>query len=272
MYPRLLLLALCAASAFPAGFQSSDLLKLRSVGAVEFSPDGSRIAYTIIRNDGPLRPVAQLWIMTLADRKSISLSAADEPSGDPEWSPDGKWIAYSGHLGDKAGLIVARPDGSGKKYLGPLDGTNAPLPTTGKNIAWSPDSRKIAYVSAQPGPETADATGDPIVITRYLYKPTASEGNSHFNDNKRLHIFIVDVASGASQADDQRHALRALHRLVARRQTDRLHLQSRAERRPVLQLRSVDARRRHRRNAAADRDRERRIPAALVARRQDHRL
>ncbi len=69
MYTRFLLLALCAASAFPAGFQSSDLLKLRSVGAVQFSPDGSRIAYTITRNDGPRRPVAQLWIMTLADRK-----------------------------------------------------------------------------------------------------------------------------------------------------------------------------------------------------------
>src|SRR6266852_4994379 len=50
-------------------------------------------------------------------------------------------------------------------------------------------------VSSQPGPETADATGDPIVITRYLYKPTAGEGNSHFNDNKRLHIFVADVAS-----------------------------------------------------------------------------
>ena len=154
---------------------------MRSVGTVQFSPDGSRIAYTVTRNDVPERPVGQLWIMTLADRKSICLSAGNEPSGDPEWSPDGKWIAYSGRLGGKSGLIVAHPDGGGKKYLGPLDGTNAPLPTTGKNTAWSPNSSSIAYVTSQPGPETADATGDPIVITRYLYKPTASEGNSHFN-------------------------------------------------------------------------------------------
>jgi dipeptidyl aminopeptidase/acylaminoacyl peptidase len=199
MHTRLLLLAACAGAAFPAGFQSSDLLRLRSVGAVQFSPDGARIAYTIVRNDGPLRPVGQLWIMTLADRKSICLSAGDEPSGEPEWSPDGKWIAYSGRLGNRGGVIMARPDGSDKKYLGPLEGTNAPLPTTGKKITWSPDSKRIAYVSAQPGPETADATGDPIVITRYLYKPTASEGNSHFNDNKRLHIFTVDAASGESR-------------------------------------------------------------------------
>jgi dipeptidyl aminopeptidase/acylaminoacyl peptidase len=200
MCTRLLLsAALCAVTCFPAGFQSADLLKLRSAATVQFSPDGSRLAYTITRNDGPERPFGQLWIMTLSDRKSIPLSAGNESSGDPEWSPDGKWIAYSGRLNNKSGLIVARSDGSGKKYLGPLDSTNAPLPTTGKNIAWAPNSSSIAYVSSQPGPETADATGDPIVITRYLYKPTAGEGNSHFNDNKRLHIFVADVASGTSK-------------------------------------------------------------------------
>ena len=47
-----------------------------------------------------------------------------------------------------------------------------------------------------PGPETADATGDPIVITRYLYKPDYDEGLTHFNDNRRLHIFVADIASG----------------------------------------------------------------------------
>jgi dipeptidyl aminopeptidase/acylaminoacyl peptidase len=186
-------------AALGAGFQSSDILKLRSVGVVQFSPDGSRIAYTLLRNEGPLRPVGQVWIMTLADRKSICLSDGIETSGNPEWSPDGKWIAYSGHLNGKSGLIVAHPDGTAKKYLGPLESTNAPLPTTGKEIAWSPDSKKVAYVSAQPGPEAAEWNGDPIVITRYLYKPTASEGNSHFNDNKRLHIFTVDVQSGESR-------------------------------------------------------------------------
>ncbi len=77
-----------------------------------------------------------------------------------------------------------------------MNGTNAPLPGAGKSVAWSPDGRRIAFVSSTPGPETADATGDPVVITRYLYKPDASEGMTHFNDNRRLHLFVVDVASG----------------------------------------------------------------------------
>jgi dipeptidyl aminopeptidase/acylaminoacyl peptidase len=195
----LLLLAILAVPALSDGFQSSDVLKLRAVGTVRFSPDGTRVAYTVTRNDGQRRPFDQLWIMTQSDGKSVSVSSGDDPSDDPEWSPDGKWIAYSGRLDGKAGLIVARSDGGGKRFLAALEGTNSPLPTTGKDLAWSPDSKQIAYVTAQPGPETADASGDPVVITRYLYKPTASEGNSHFNDNKRLHIFSMDVATGKSR-------------------------------------------------------------------------
>ena len=129
------------------GIQSSDFFKMRSVGTVQLSPDGSKVAYTVIRNDVPRRPIGQLWIMTLADGKSICISSGDEPSGNPEWSPDGTWIAYSG----KSGLMIARPDGSGKKSLGPLEGTNAPLPTTGKTISWSPDGKRIAYVSGGAG-------------------------------------------------------------------------------------------------------------------------
>jgi len=184
-----------AATLFGSGFQSSDLLKLRSVVGVQFSPDGAKLAYTVLRNDVGKRGVTQLFVMTLADRKSIGLSSGDEPSSDPYWSPDGQWIGYSG----ESSLMIAHPDGTGKRELTHLDGTNSPLPTTGARSAWSPDSKQIAYVTAQPGPETADATGDPIVITRYLYKPDAGEGNSHFNDNKRLHLFVVDVASGKSR-------------------------------------------------------------------------
>ena len=62
--------------------------------------------------------------------------------------------------------------------------------------SWSPDGKRLAFVSATPGPETADASGDPVVITRYLYKPDAAEGMTRFNDNRRLHLFVVDVASG----------------------------------------------------------------------------
>jgi len=179
-----------------ARLQSSDLLKLRSVSAVQLSPDGTRVAYTIENNDGNGRPYGQLWVMTLADAKTVRFGGDKESSGNPEWSPDGQLIAYRGRVGDRSGLVIARPDGTGARFLAEVSGTNNPLPTTGATLTWSPDGRRIAFISSVPGPETADATGDPIVITRYLYKPDAAEGMTRFNDNRRLHIFIADVASG----------------------------------------------------------------------------
>ncbi len=197
MRNALALVLVCASAASAQDrLQSSDLLKLRSVSAVALSPDASRVAYVVENNDGQGRPYGQLWIMTLGDGKSVRIGAEKEPSGNPEWSPDGQSIAYRGRVGDKAGLVVARADGSAPRFLAEVNGTNAPLPGEGKSVAWSPDSKRIAFVSAVPGPETAAATGDPIVITRYLYKPDAGEGMSHFNDNRRLHLFVVDVASG----------------------------------------------------------------------------
>ena len=178
------------------GIENADLLKMRSVGDVQFSPDGSRVAYTVLNNDGPERPYSQLWVMTLADGKSNRIGGETVFSSNPEWSPDGQWIAYQGQQGAKSSLMVVRSDGSGGRFLSEMRGTNSPLPTTGKSIAWAPDGKRIAFISSTPGPETEDATGDPIVITRYLYKPDFAEGLSHFNDNRRLHISIVDLAGG----------------------------------------------------------------------------
>src|SRR6059058_4457233 len=84
------------------GFVSADLLRLRSVGDVQWSPDGARIAYTVSNNDGPRRPYSQLWIMTVADAKSVRLAVGKESSSGPEWSPDGQWIAYQGSVAAKS--------------------------------------------------------------------------------------------------------------------------------------------------------------------------
>ncbi|MBI3664987.1 MAG: S9 family peptidase, partial [Acidobacteria bacterium] len=191
-----LMVAAGSVGAQARGLESGDLAKLRSVAAVELSPDGARVAYTVTNNDGPGRPSSQVWILTLADGKSIRLGGEKEHTSNPVWSPDGRWITYHGGEADKSGLMVARPDGTGARFLASTSGTNSPLPSTGASVSWSPDSKRIAFVSSVPGPETEEATGDPIVITRYLYKPDYSEGLSHFNDNRRLHIFMVELAGG----------------------------------------------------------------------------
>jgi len=177
------------------GFQSSDLYKLRSVGEVQFSPTGEYLAYTVQSNEGPGRPSSQVWVMNLATRKSTHLGGEKATGSEPCWSPDGNWISYMGSDGRESGLIVAKADGTEAKLITPVRGTNHALPSMGKRAAWSPDGKKIAFVSSTPGPETEQASGDPVVITRYLYKPTASEGLTRFDDNRRLHVFVADVST-----------------------------------------------------------------------------
>jgi dipeptidyl aminopeptidase/acylaminoacyl peptidase len=191
LFPILLLAAIDLSAQTRPGLASADLYRLQSIGEVQLSPDGTRIAYSVTHNDRPGRPYGETWIREISTGKLARLAG----DGAPRWSSDGRWLAFAGRIDEGAGLIVADRDGEDARLIAPVDGTNHPLPSSGESIAWSPDGRSIAYISSTPGPETDDANGDPMVITRYLYKPTASEGLTRFNDNKRLHLFVADVAT-----------------------------------------------------------------------------
>ncbi len=169
-----------------SGLRVEDIAQLRSVGGLQFSPDGERLIYSVTRRDRPGTAYAETWIRTLATGESIKLDG-----GGARWSPDGKRIAYTGRDGDRSGIMVSNADGSEPVFLAETQGTNHPLPSRGAGLSWSPDSRRIAFVSATPGPEDPYTDGDPVVITRYLYKPPSSV--TGFNDNRRLHIFTVHV-------------------------------------------------------------------------------
>ena len=191
-------LAVLGASALAAqtagGFTSADVYALRGLGDVQVSPDGKHVAYAITRRDGPGSPRSETWIRDLATGTESRLGSDATGASTPRWSPDGQWIAFIGRVNDSSGVAVVHVDGTGLRFIAPVRGTNHVLPSVGERLGWSPDGKRLAFVSSTPGPE-ADASGDPMVITRYSYKPTASEGLTRFDDNRRLHVFVADLES-----------------------------------------------------------------------------
>lgn len=212
-YCLYILAALCFIAPFgrAQGFASADLTRFRFVAGPVLSPDNHHVAYTVILYDRPGRPSPQLWIMDLGTQKSIRIGGEKDVAGNPHWSPDGKWLAFQGSVGEEHGLLLAHADGSGVTTLADMRGTNSPLPGEGDDLTWSPDSKQIAFISSKPDSRAGEADGDPRVITRYLYKPDAGEGMTRFNDNQRLHIFVVDVASKQvrqlTQGDYDEHSI-----------------------------------------------------------------
>ena len=191
-----------AAAAGPPGlarqqqpWTSADLLRIRSVGEVRISPDGKRIAYTVLSNSRTGRPSSQIWIWDRAAGTTARLGGERDSGTNLRWSPDSQSLAFTGRVDDESGLMVQRLDGSPALALGRMLATNHPLPSTGSPLTWSPGSSRLAVANAVPGPEGAEADGDPMVITRYLFKPGASEGQTRFNDNRRLQIQMVDLVS-----------------------------------------------------------------------------
>jgi len=193
------------------GWTSADHLKLKSIGDVQISADGRRIAYTLQSNERAGRVTSQLWVWDVAADKSGRVGGDKDTGTHPRWSPDGQWLAYLGRAEDESGLAIVKMDGSPAVFLARVVSTNHPLPLAGDVLAWSPGSSRIAYVSGIPGPEGNDADGDPMVITRYLYKPTASEGMTRFNDNRRLQTWVVDLVTREprqlSDGTDYQHSL-----------------------------------------------------------------
>ncbi|HEU4874092.1 MAG TPA: S9 family peptidase, partial [Pyrinomonadaceae bacterium] len=111
----------------------------------------------------------------------------------PRWSPDSTSIAFLSTHDEQNGLWVVKLDKPEPRLLAPITSTNFFITYAGETFSWSPDSRRIAYISAKaetPEPVSSQSrrTDDPRVIDRIQYKSRTS-----FSDNRRTHVWVVEV-------------------------------------------------------------------------------
>jgi dipeptidyl aminopeptidase/acylaminoacyl peptidase len=193
-------LAAAPGAAQTRGVTAEDYYTFETLSDPRFSPDGSTIAFVVTTVDEKQNRRRSDIRIVAADASSEArvLTTAAQSSNSPRWSPDGKAIAFLSArpaAGDSATDTLRT-----QVWMLPLAGgephrvTN--LSTGVSSFQWSPDGSRLVVVSRSGPSDTAKSPSD----VRHYRHANYKFNDSGWFDDKRTHLWVVDVASGrASQ-------------------------------------------------------------------------
>ena len=220
-----------------------DIMGLTDVIDAQISPDGRHVLYVTQPTIATSRPArSEIWIVA-SDGKSPArrLTRASMLDGSPQWSPDGRTIAFLSNRTDPGAPGVAgaepsqvpagsdqsgphdklrldnagRPASSRQLWLISADGSSERrLTSLQRNVSrfrWSPDSRSIAFLAPDEPPAQDDraAQGGGIIadaprdLSRIWIIDVAAR------DIRRLEVADRDITDLSWSPDGKRLAVRA---------------------------------------------------------------
>ena len=182
------------------GITPEDYLSFHFAGDPRLSPDGKAVAYVLTTIDPKKnRRESSVWLVPVdGSAAPRRLSAEGFTANTPRWSPSGKTLAFiSSRNTDAPAGEVPRP----QVYLLPTAGGEALALTKLKNgvqtYQWSPDQSRIVAVSLS-GPSDAVAPADRRSDVRHYTHSRYKFNDTGWFDDKRQHLWVVDVPSGAA--------------------------------------------------------------------------
>ena len=119
-------------------------MKIKSISQTDISNDGKYAAYVVrkpIMEDKKSEYLSQIWVSNVETKENIQYTFNLKSSSSPEFSPDGKMIAFlSARSGKNQIWIINTHGGEAKKLTSEKKGVNS--------IKWSPDGKVIYFLKS----------------------------------------------------------------------------------------------------------------------------
>jgi len=195
-----LLLMMPAISQQKKAITHEELWLMKRVGAPQVSPDGKWVIFNVTEPSyTETEIVNDLW-MASTDGSTVPrrLTSGKSAEGGYQWSPDGKYIAFSAKReGDEAGqiyLLNVKEGGEAQRFTNISTGAGSPQ--------WSPDGKMILFsTSVFPG-SFSDSANKKVAEERKKIKYKARVYTQYpirnwdrWLDDKQPHIYVQAITS-----------------------------------------------------------------------------
>jgi TolB protein len=153
--------------------------------APRFSPDGQKVIFSLLRDDGN----SNIFAMDLRSRTTTRLTNSSAIDTSPSYSPDGSQVVFTSDRGGRAQIYVMNADGSGQTRISFGDGVYS-------TPVWSPRGDLVAFTRQsggefQIGVMRTDGSGERILSTGF-----AQEGPTWAPNGRVLMFFREAAGSG----------------------------------------------------------------------------
>jgi eukaryotic-like serine/threonine-protein kinase len=130
-----------------------------------WSPDGQRLAFVEVTPTSG----RDISVLNLSDRKSQPFLHMDFNETAPQFSPDGRWLAYASDESGRFEIYVQPYPGPGGKWQISTDGGTEPLWARNGEIFYRNGDKMMAVKTTM---QPAFAPGNPTMLFEGRYVPT----------------------------------------------------------------------------------------------------